>query len=871
MDTAFFTKIAQLHDKSIVDQGRLLATAQYLLNLILPELNIHRAGFWLYDSSEQQLTATLIIDSLNRKQDTTARLHANEYPEFFLALNESPNRVFHFKHQPNLGRLTKSYLNPLNVKSMLSIAIRVEGQCVGYLQCESIGEDKHWTQTDQLKAIHIADIFSRCVAASMRQSLSQSNKQSQPKINTIQAIPTELDTTTLMTATNAYGIITEINQNYLQLTGYTRSEIIGQTHQIFQSQKHKREYFQMMWRLLEQGRAWRGRLCNKKKNGEIFWLDATIKPIYQSSNTARGFIGFYHDITEQVETEQQLKHSEKLAKLGSFRQEIHKKHWLCSEQLHQLLQIPQTDLITIEHFKKYLDPINISVFQEHFNSLLDGQKNISLILKTKRPDDQWIRLTAQLEGTWIIGNVQDITETHLKDEALQQTISFQKAIFDAANFTVVATDTFGTITHFNQTAEHLLGYQAKELIGIETPLIFHDPEELAEIAHQRNIELSTPINIDMSLLISDAKNGKVTEHEWHYISRNGQRIPIALSVTAIKDAESNIKGYLGVGKDLRKLKQAEKDTSRLDTILSTAGQLAQFGGFQYDVDDDQLHLTHHNLQKAISPTKSAIHFKEALEHIHPDFQQLLSDAFKQAISTGKPFDIQIKIKQSKDRYDWLRCAGTAHIIDQRVQTILGFIHTINEQKDLEQKLSLLALTDELTGLNNRRALMQAMESEWHRFHRYQSLTTLLILDIDFFKQVNDQWGHDVGDHVLVHFAKRIKGLLRSSDTLGRLGGEEFLILTSNNTEIEACLLAEKIRKTISDTPFKYNVLEQATPLSLNITISIGVAALNKEIKTLDQWLIEADKALYQAKLRGRNQVISVQSMENNPIQPSLPA
>lgn len=175
---------------------------------------------------------------------------------------------------------------------------------------------------------------------------------------------------------------------------------------------------------------------------------------------------------------------------------------------------------------------------------------------------------------------------------------------------------------------------------------------------------------------------------------------------------------------------------------------------------------------------------------------------------------------------------------------------LNEQKEFIQELERLATTDSLTGVFNRRHLFTLAEQELNRALRYNSSFSVLVLDIDCFKQINDTYGHAVGDHALSVIAKTILNCLRTVDFFGRFGGEEFVAFLPE-TDIDAALLAaerirENVEKTAISTPGK----------QIFITISIGVAAYKLGDETVDAIVQRADQALYQAKHQGRNRVVA---------------
>lgn len=164
-------------------------------------------------------------------------------------------------------------------------------------------------------------------------------------------------------------------------------------------------------------------------------------------------------------------------------------------------------------------------------------------------------------------------------------------------------------------------------------------------------------------------------------------------------------------------------------------------------------------------------------------------------------------------------------------------------------LEILATTDPLTGVNNRRAFMARSHADATRILRAGTSVALLALDIDHFKQINDTFGHAVGDEVLKEFAQQVVKQLRPSDTVGRLGGEEFMILLPDTEFAEAQNIAERIREAIE----KMRITKPG--VSISITVSIGLAEFPADNETLEQAFRIADERLYRAKKLGRNQVV----------------
>ena len=166
-----------------------------------------------------------------------------------------------------------------------------------------------------------------------------------------------------------------------------------------------------------------------------------------------------------------------------------------------------------------------------------------------------------------------------------------------------------------------------------------------------------------------------------------------------------------------------------------------------------------------------------------------------------------------------------------------------------EQLEKLATINSMTNLYNRRHFLALAEAEWGRRQRHQRPLSMLMIDIDHFKAVNDRYGHAVGDQAIVSIAAACRESTRSEDFAGRLGGEEFAILLPETSQAQAMILAERIRERVA------NHVLTAHKAQFNVTISVGVAAATEGMSGLEALLGAADQALYRAKTEGRNRSV----------------
>ncbi len=217
-----------------------------------------------------------------------------------------------------------------------------------------------------------------------------------------------------------------------------------------------------------------------------------------------------------------------------------------------------------------------------------------------------------------------------------------------------------------------------------------------------------------------------------------------------------------------------------------------------------------------------------------------------------------KYQPNLSRY--LRIATVSSLLALLLAGISTWIYRTNRRlqrevtarQQAELQLRHLSETDALTGLANRRAFDLHMTQEFQRFLRYRHPFSVVMIDIDWFKRINDTFGHAAGDHVLTEFAWRLRDHIRKTDFLARIGGEEFAILMPETYPLDARKRTELLQQIINATPFQ---LATASDMPLMITASFGISCVADNDLVAEAALTRADTALYKAKNNGRNQVV----------------
>ncbi|MCP4355455.1 MAG: GGDEF domain-containing protein [Proteobacteria bacterium] len=227
-----------------------------------------------------------------------------------------------------------------------------------------------------------------------------------------------------------------------------------------------------------------------------------------------------------------------------------------------------------------------------------------------------------------------------------------------------------------------------------------------------------------------------------------------------------------------------------------------------------------------------------------------SKSYKSIINTikkNKPIEnFEIEIQTPKG--DKLSVLNTSKLIMYKGENCkITSLIDVTEEK----KFKYLATIDELTGIRNRRSIMEFASTEFQRCKRYNRDFALMVIDLDFFKKINDKYGHAAGDQALIIMADEVSKTLRNEDIFGRIGGEEFAVVLPETDLKEAKMIAGRINNEIR------KIMISASDIEFNFTASIGVTAISPKDNNIDETMHRADVALYNAKDNGRDNVYAV--------------
>jgi diguanylate cyclase (GGDEF)-like protein/PAS domain S-box-containing protein len=472
-----------------------------------------------------------------------------------------------------------------------------------------------------------------------------------------------------------------------------------------------------------------------------------------------------------------------------------------------------------------------------------------LVVATSRRLDAilapWRREAALSAGAWLLAALASAWALHAYQrrhrQFLRKEAEAAQALHDSERLMKMVTDNVpGMIAYWNdrlccefsnaaylewfgRTSQQMRGIRMQDLMG---PELFAKNEP-----HIRAALRGEPQEFERTLTKADGSTGYTYAHY----------------VPDLRDG--TVKGFFVLVSDVTRVKLAEvalaESEARLKAIIETAPECVTL----IALDGTLLRINRAGLAMIEADSEAQVLGTDATALAAPEHRAAFAGLHEKLIR-GESGELEFEIVGLKGTRRWAAMqAVPMRDALGRITGALGITHDISERRKVAQELERLANTDSLTGLDNRRQFVNRVEHEIARTLRYGGRLSVLMLDVDHFKRVNDTYGHRTGDLVLQNLAGICARSLRDIDIIGRMGGEEFAIALPQTGAGEAREVAERVRQAIAQADIE---TEQGT--ILKITASIGIAAMGSVPGTVDTLLGEADKALYLAKELGRNRV-----------------
>ncbi|BEP13106.1 hypothetical protein acdb102_14170 [Acidothermaceae bacterium B102] len=455
----------------------------------------------------------------------------------------------------------------------------------------------------------------------------------------------------------------------------------------------------------------------------------------------------------------------------------------------------------------------------------DGQRRVSEALIKALPGSN-----GELQGYLAVHR--DVTQDRQAEARLTEAEARWRLVFDSAPIGIALVALDGSWLAINAALSHIIGYSHEELTDKRFQDITHPDDLAADLA-----------------LLHQLHDGVITTYQLdkRYLHADGHVVWVSLTATLLRD---------GDGQPLHYIAEVEDITDRRAAAKSLVESEARYRLLAENSSDVISHSGPDGTLLYVSPSYERVFGLEPDHRLggamgadaHPDDLAAIRETWKAVIS-GTPTRVTFRGRRGDGSWVWLesvsepmRDAETGAIVGVQTAT-----RDITERRAAEAELERMALSDALTGLANRTLLTDRLHQAQQRLRRDPGHVALLMLDLDRFKLVNDTLGHSVGDALLIEVARRLQRCARPTDTVSRLGGDEFILLLDRLSDFAH---AEQIAERILEALRAPMVLANLEPME--IRGSIGIAVSSDPDHPADSLYREADLALYRAKDQGRD-------------------
>ena len=690
---------------------------------------------------------------------------------------------------------------------------------------------------------------------------------------------------------------TRINTAQAKMLGLaTPEDAIGKTDLDFQDSELARKFYEEEQHLMETGEPLINRIeFNPTKGGQPRWLAATKVPIKDSNDGVIGLVGVSRDITQRMQAEEALRQSEERFRLMSWATkdavwdwDLKTDHIWWGEGLQKIFHYAsQAAQSSAEWRLDRIHPEDQARVNRIVHQALEGGMEFwSKEYRFQRDDGTYadimdrgyIMRDERGEPYRMIGAMLDITERKVAEQALLESEARYRQIVESAGDIIFRVNVRGRLTYVNPTALRIMGYKSEEeVLGHRYTEFVHPAwRERLRFTYERQVAEKT-LNTYFEFVALTSQRREIWLGQTVQIAIKKNRVTgfqaVARDITSQKEAEAALQeANHKMGRFLDELQQRNREIallnemSRLLQICRSAQEayeiIAHMANQLFPYTAGALYLldTQHARVRAAGTWGNLSVLKQIFA---PDECQTLRGGAEDRAGSGCShfleslpaisYCLPIQVQDEVIGVFHLQATSEEYINESKHQ----LAHTVIDQAGmalsnlgLRDALREQSIRDVLTGLFNRRYMEEALKQQLSRVSRNLHPLGVIMLDIDHFKQVNDTYGHAMGDALLRELGQLLKSHVRAEDIACRYGGEEFIVIMPDASLAATQQRAESLRQAIRTLRVQHGGL-----LLEGITLSLGVAIYPQHGQTKDDVLRAADAALYAAKQAGRDRVV----------------
>ncbi len=640
------------------------------------------------------------------------------------------------------------------------------------------------------------------------------------------------------------------NAAFTQLTGYSAEEVLGRNCRFLLGKEPAQPELHPLRAALRDGRSGRAVVRNYRKDGRAFWNEVVLAPMRDDQGISH-FVGLQSDVTERVElaakVEQQrsqllrqshlFSQTEDIANLGGWVFELSDYSLFWSDGCYRMVERDiHLGPPNLEQALDYFDTPSQALIMQTLQAALSGRDDLDIEAHlAARLAGRLVRLRGVAERDQdgslvrIYGVIQDISERKRTESQLRERDERLRLFFEAPLIGMALTTQCFGWEEVNHKLCSILGRSRDELLASSWQQLSHPDDLSAEQACVEQVLL---------------RNSDGFEMDKRFLRADGQVVFTRLSLRAVRGDRQTL--FLLLVEDISARHEAE---ARYRTLVEHAPEailLFNPEGNIVECNENALRLFRYRREEL---------FGKSIQRISPQRQadgRLSSRAGKQFMAQAMAGEAPVFEWNHRDSAGrQLPCEVRLVRMPGEQRLIRASITDISERQRYQREIERLAYSDELTGLPNRRLLLDRLQQAMERENREGSLGALLFIDLDHFKTVNDSLGHLVGDALLVEVTTRLARELRTEDTLARLGGDEFVVLLEalgsepQAVAEHAAAVGDKLLRALQGSC-------QIDGHELAVSASIGISLHPLGLHQAADILKQADTAMYRAKHAGRN-------------------
>ncbi|MGH8681533.1 MAG: PAS domain S-box protein [Burkholderiales bacterium] len=640
--------------------------------------------------------------------------------------------------------------------------------------------------------------------------------------------------------------VVDCNVQFERIVGWARAELIGASSGLWFPDEAR-------WTLmlaesearLRAGHPHRTELELKRQDGGRIWCDTSWQAVIPR-RPELGVVAVYADITERKRAGAALRESEERLELAIQASQSGLWDWdvvnnvrHVSDRFKEILGLPHdVDLGRIFHLPDRLHPDDRGRVLAAVDATVDTGAPFDQEARLRRADGThvWVHAKghavrdARGRAVRFVGSIIDISDRKQVEERLRESESHFRHLVETANDLVWAVDREGRWTYLSpRAARQIFGCEPEDMLWER--LVESQPEAERERTH--------------AMLARVLADGTASHFETVHLDRKGREVVLSLNATPLRSSAGAIVGVTGTATDITELKRKEAQLS-----AALAEQQLLFDSVSEGIvllRNGAVHKCNAKFAAMLGYAPAELAGQPSLVwYADPTEWEHVGRTARLTLAQGRDYGGELLVKRKDGSQFWCDVRGRA-LDPQRVDegAIFVFID-ISARKERESRIQHLADHDALTGLLNRRLLEDRLQQSINLARRNDSMVAVMLIDLDGFKAVNDQYGHLMGDYVLRTVAKRLKECVRESDTVARLGGDEFVVLLSGQRSAEdSSVVAGKILGALTEPV-------AAGGRRFDIGASIGISIFPRDGTSAEQLLKHADAAMYRVKEAGKN-------------------